>query len=668
MHDQSYTQLRERIESLKVNRASLMSRVSRIRVDMGKIRRFDLFGLDANMDALETKLRNVMPSLKFLEKDQDQLADRIDIYNKLAVTIEELYAKYQNAAEPLLATVDANQAKVAVLRKRVQLSTAIVESLTLQEARMDQKLRRMDFRMIDINGLVTKVYVDLVVLQQGNFEMAGVTAETESLRTIIERRLAKATTDLESALNRACLLNIEIMELLSELSFIEARVASLFTLARNLGNRLEDLQVLLNDADNSVAILAEYFLIARQKLEAIENYLSTFIVAGDNVYLDFGLDYTTVHAVPPEMPECPDPEPCEDQCAAANVTKKGFGSSNYQVMSPDEESAIFDALVSSTPSSPTIETALIPAYMRQAFKVEADSPIPIISQVKYSDVQNICDSVDLETLGTPSLDLRDLSRAMDADAQYADFSLSNFGLGPVTVFLYAQVVVEAIGQTDISIMVGDVPCAISGVSVSGHNQQFFEVRDNRLSIVQSEGSCTVLIKSAVIIPQGIKCSVFVKGLVMDTEGAGAVNLKVMAYQLADLGCPYTEVFGTVEDGGEPLKLNRDLYGRVTVGRGNVIAPATPVKWDEKLPAPLYKNYTNSLDSAIIGAFILRTGPTSEKPYDILKVDCYHDERSRLESQIEVINARNALASQSSTDFIVSEIAGFEQVSRLYESL
>lgn len=306
----TFTEIEERITHLRNNRVAVVAMISKIKLDMGKIRRFDFFAIDHNLKLVEKQLVNIIPLMTHLGYSQENMDERIASYNELVELINGLYVKFKDAGAPILDSVKANQAKVVVLQKRVQLMSTAIESMTLQESRMEVRLRNVDARMRGINGQLSKLFASLQVLTTGNYELSGVVAEIVSYEGVVRTKIEKAAADLEELVRRVCEINIAMLEALAEMGFLEARLQALETRAATMKADLVVAEATLNKLQGNMEILRDFYNTAKTKLQSIENYLATFIIGGENVHLDFGDNYTVVHVIPPEMPPCLDPAPC----------------------------------------------------------------------------------------------------------------------------------------------------------------------------------------------------------------------------------------------------------------------------------------------------------------------------------------------------------------------
>ena len=306
----TFLELTERIQNLRKNRSATVAMVNKIKLDLGKVRRFDFFSLESNLKMIEVQLTQIIPLLTHLNYSQENMDERIRSYNSLVALINELYLKFKDAGLPILESVKAQKSKVLVLQKRLQLMSNAVESMTIQEIRMGARLRSIDGRMRGINGKLSKLFASLYVLSSGNFELSGVVAEISSYESVVRTKIDKAVLDLDELIRRVCDINIAMLQLLSELAFLELRLKSLEDRSAAMKSDLKVAETTLNKLQENLDILRDFYNVAKSKLQSIENYLATFIVGGENVYLDFGENYTVVNVIPPPMPPCLPPEPC----------------------------------------------------------------------------------------------------------------------------------------------------------------------------------------------------------------------------------------------------------------------------------------------------------------------------------------------------------------------
>lgn len=689
MFNLSYKQIADRVGALRLNRADLYNRIARIKMDMGKIRRIDIFDLDGTIFRLEAALRQLIPTITFLYKDQDNLNERIKIYNNLVKTINSLYEKYKDAAKPLIASVEANRAKVVTLRKRVQLISVTVESMALQQMRMKEKMQRLDGRVIDINNLISQLFVDIIVLQQGNYELSGTVSEVENYRQVIEARLAKAISDLENLIARACDLNIAVMELVAELRFIDTRIASVKNNSVLLGNRLQELSTMLGQIDSTLSTLTDYYAVARTRLEAIENYLTSFIIGGDNIYLDFGTDYTIIHAVPPPMPPCLEPEPCTEQCATSNVDsniKKTTTKSPQKInsLTGDEETPFSTRVEEQSTLEDTLPANFTPVGNEEVAKVyralpnggsliyaEASS-VPIITNTKfYSETtDSICENILVESF-TSNINLREEFRNLNSNVVEPDFAITNKNKTPILLNIFVRARVECFGQTDISLLMEGEEIRASGISIIEYDTQILELKRTKVCLVQNKNqSCSIIAKFAIVMLGEMSTNFMLKGLVMDIgREQGKVFVDAITILTPEIGCSTFEIFDSITEFGKIIPVSIEASQQCAISTGADLeveeTKLTPVSGRV---SQIFTHYSNSLKTPVLGAFVVKAGPTQQsiEPGKILYVDCYRDDQSRLESKVEASNVRYNYLEQGIEDIILKEVVGFNNVVAIYE--
>lgn len=689
MFNLSYKQIADRVGALRLNRADLYNRIARIKMDMGKIRRIDIFDLDGTIFRLEAALRQLIPTITFLYKDQDNLNERIKIYNNLVKTINSLYEKYKDAAKPLIASVEANRAKVVTLRKRVQLISVVVESMALQQMRMKEKMQRLDGRVIDINNLISQLFVDIIVLQQGNYELSGTVSEVENYRQVIEARLSKAISDLENLIARACDLNIAVMELVAELRFIDTRIASVKNNSVLLGNRLQELGTMLGQIDSTLSTLTDYYAVARTRLEAIENYLTSFIIGGDNIYLDFGTDYTIIHAVPPPMPPCLEPEPCTEQCATSNVdsnikkttTKKpqkinsltGEDKSPFSIIEK-EFSTLEDTLPANFAPVGNEEVAKVYRALPNGGSLifEEASSVPIITNTKfYSETTfSICENILVESF-TNNINLREEFRNLNSKTFEPDFAITNKNKTPILLNIFVRARVECFGQTDISLLMEGEEIRASGISIIEYDTQILELKRTKVCLVQNKNqSCSIIAKFALVMLGEMATTFMLKGLVMDIKEQGKVFVDAITILTPEIGCSTFEIFDSITEFGKIIPVSIESSQQCAISTGTDLGQLEETKLTpvSGRVSQIFTHYSNSLKTPVLGAFVVKAGPTQQsiEPGKILYVDCYRDDQSRLESKVEASNVRYNYVEQGIEDIILKEVVGFNNVVAIYE--
>ena len=692
MFNLSYKQIADRVGALRLNRADLYNRIARIKMDMGKIRRIDIFDLDGTIFRLEAALRQLIPVITFLYKDQDNLNERVKIYNNLVKTINSLYEKYKDAAKPLIASVEANRAKVVTLRKRVQLISVTVESMALQQMRMKEKMQRLDGRVIDINNLISQLFVDVIVLQQGNYELGGVVSEIENYRKVIESRLTKAISDLENLITRACDLNIAVMELVAELRFIDTRIASVKNNSVILGNRLKELSTMLGQIDSTLSTLTDYYAVARTRLEAIENYLTSFIIGGENIYLDFGTDYTVIHAVPPPMPPCLEPAPCTEQCATSKVDSnvgknKTQAPQKINALTGDEETPFSTLVEEESTLEDSLPLNFTPVGNEEVAKVyralpnggsliyEEASSVPIITNTKfYSEtIPAICDNLFVESF-TNSINLREEFRSLNAKGYEPDFVITNKSNTPILLNIFVRAKVECFGQTDIALLMEGEEIRASGISIIDYDTQILELKRTKVCLVQNKNqSCSIIAKFAIVMLGEMSTNFMLKGLVMDIEKEqGKAFVDAITILTPEIGCSTFEIFDSITEFGKIIPVSIEASQHCEISTGIDLGEIEKVE-EQFEPVPgrvsqIFTHYSNSLTTPVLGAFVVKAGPTQQniEPGKILYVDCYRDDQSRLESKIDASNVRYNYVEQGIEDIILKEVIGFNNVVAIYE--
>jgi hypothetical protein len=254
--------------------------------------------------------------------------------------------------------------------------------MTLQENRMDVRLRTVDSRMRSINTKLSDLFSSLQVLTNGNFELSGVVAEISSYESVVRVKIEKARIDLEELVRRVCEINIELMAILAALAFIEDRLKSLEAKAALMDGELKTANIILTNLDDNLEILREFYATARSKLQAIENYLTSFIIGGENVYLDFGKDYTVVNVNPPEMPPCLGPAPCPEDDNSDTIACMCLPAGDYRKKD-------WDRLVNRgmTIYEPQVAGYLVYARLSADFQVYEICGFPFRNDAEKSEVQ-----------------------------------------------------------------------------------------------------------------------------------------------------------------------------------------------------------------------------------------------------------------------------------------
>ena len=65
--DVTYDELNQRIANLKKNRLQLNANIQRIRLDLGQIRKFDLFDIESKVRLLEKQALKLIPLVRILK-------------------------------------------------------------------------------------------------------------------------------------------------------------------------------------------------------------------------------------------------------------------------------------------------------------------------------------------------------------------------------------------------------------------------------------------------------------------------------------------------------------------------------------------------------------------------------------------------------------------------
>lgn len=305
-----YQEIEQKILRLKQERATAITKVQKIRLDLGQIKRLDLFDLAANVKQVEQENRRLQSLLSYLEVSRSNINARLDSYRELTALIAKLQESYQDMGDPLIKEVESKRLLVSAIQAKISVLNTIVYRDQDKSRRIDLRLQSCSSKAKKIASTLLKISGKLTMIDEANQDNYRLLAEVQGLKSSIVSRETKNETDLDYLASRLCDLNIKFIRLFNELNEIVETLSQAFSLTTFLTATIETAKRTLDKVSENVLILQDFYLEAERKIRAVENYLSAFIVGGDNVHLDFGLDYTIVHAVPPPIPLCPDPEPC----------------------------------------------------------------------------------------------------------------------------------------------------------------------------------------------------------------------------------------------------------------------------------------------------------------------------------------------------------------------
>lgn len=642
----TYSELEERIANLKRNRASVATLISKVRIDLGQIRKFDFFDIEANVRSVEKDLLTLIPFVEYANRNRENVDIRVNAYHDLLKLISTLYNKYKGEAEPLLNSVKANEAKVVVLRKRVQLMTGSIQSMTMQESRVKSKLRQIDGRLRGLDRKISTLFADLMALQQGTYELSGVQSELENYQELLEQKLFRTRDDLEALVKRVADLNIAVAALVADLRDIVQRVIILQNKGLELDDNLGRAGQSLNQISSNLVVLSDFFVVAQAKVDAIENYLSTFIIGGDNVYLDFGVDHTIVHAVPPPMPPCPDPEPCPAGIPLV-IDVPTPAPPVVPTSAPTTTTGTPGTTTTGTPGTtttgtPGTTTTTSPDCTRLVFTRHAG-----VSNLTWSFVH-----------GTT------FERPIDALSPYA-FELFNQNEFQVVAEITLWATYNSDNPAFIKLIFNDEPIAPYFVHADNVAHKAPTVEDDKSVQVHpiSYGKMSSLKFTANyrhVIPALARYKIVCMGKFPGSNDFGHTDIWRVDGLLINTIRDDRKICGPVQSvliGPSGYALTTDT----TTTNGN--------NWGEhgSLIA-----YSNGLNQEVVGCFALCTLPTIQhekfKPDAVLLVDCYRDSQSRMESKSEMANTRTALIEMYGvSDFTIIEIVGSEECKRLYES-
>jgi hypothetical protein len=318
----TYTELNTRIANLKQNRVQLSTYIQKIRLDLGQVRKFDFFNTEDNIRLLETQLLRLIPLVRYAESSETNINSRITAYTDLVTSITDLYDKYKGLGDPIIAEITANNNTLLVLKKRLALITPTITSLESKSVRLENRMYALDSYARRISKNLNSIYVDITTLSDANFQLSKTKASLENTLSVIDTKMQLNTSNIDSTYSRLCDINLTFSSLYTELTSVLNEMQVATQDVDYLNRTAETSNLGLARLNENISILKSFYLDADEKVRAIESYLSSFIIGGDNVRLNFGTDYTIVHAIPPAMPPCPDPEPCEGSLTPIIVTSK----------------------------------------------------------------------------------------------------------------------------------------------------------------------------------------------------------------------------------------------------------------------------------------------------------------------------------------------------------
>ena len=320
LSEYTYDEVNTRVANLKKNRLTLVTQIQKVRLDLGQVRKFDFFTVEDNIRLLEHQLLKLIPLVRYAENSSVNVTGRISAYSDLITSISDLYDKYKGLGYPIIAEITSNNTQLLVLKKRLNLLSPVVTGLESKGARLENRAYALDRYARRISKNLNDVYVDLTTLSDANFQLSKVKASIENTLSVIDVKVQLNETNTDTVYNKLCDLNLQFAQIYTDLN---AMTKDLLTASNDLDylNRsAETTNLGLARLSENLSVLKSFYEGAEEKVRAVESYLASFIIGGDNVHLDFNDGYTIVHAIPPAMPPCPDPLPCEGSLTPIIVT------------------------------------------------------------------------------------------------------------------------------------------------------------------------------------------------------------------------------------------------------------------------------------------------------------------------------------------------------------
>ena len=318
--DVTYDELNQRIANLKKNRLQLSANIQKIRLDLGQIRKFDLFDIESKIRLLEKQALKLIPLVQYAQNSSINLSVRTESYKELLDLISNLYDKFKGVGDPILAQIDSNSGQIAVFKKKLNLLNPTVIGLNTKGEQLESRLYRIDTMARKLTSQLSDVYNDINMITDNNFQLSKVQAEIENNISIVQSKSKQNTDNIEYVSAKLCDFILKFNQLIIEMDGVLKDMDQIIRDSEFLNNTVNTAKIGLNRLSDSIEILKDFYVDADEKVRAIESYLTSFIVGGDNVHLDFGTDYTIIHAIPPKAPLCPDPEPCPKSRTPVIVT------------------------------------------------------------------------------------------------------------------------------------------------------------------------------------------------------------------------------------------------------------------------------------------------------------------------------------------------------------
>lgn len=306
----SFVDLEEKITKLRQERANAQVKIQKIRLDLGNIHKFDLFSLLNNIKLVERETSRLVSLLQYSELSYTNIQARISANQELITTVTALYEKYKDSDTQILKEIEDKKLAVRSIQAKIGLLDSILISSSSKSGQVNSRLRSCAIKSSGIAKSITALTNRLNLIEATNLNLYTIQANTQGYKTVIDTKNSKNQANLDYLASKICDLNIQFISLYNELTGIISTLSEAFSLTNFLSATIETSKLTLDKVSDNVIVLRDFYLEAERKLRAIENYLTAFIVGGDNVHLDFNIDYTIVHAVPPPIPVCPDPEPC----------------------------------------------------------------------------------------------------------------------------------------------------------------------------------------------------------------------------------------------------------------------------------------------------------------------------------------------------------------------
>lgn len=306
----SYQEINTRIKNLKLNRTKLSVSIQKVRLDLGQIRKFDIFKTEYAVRFVEKEILTLLPFISYLEGSVSNIDVRVKNYLSLLDNISTLYNKFKGEGDPIIADIESGTGKLVVFKKRMALITPVISSVEAKAITLEAKLKKLDRRLRTCNNELHALNNSIENISEINFSLTRVETELEILQVLIKSKLLKNKTNLDYLSSKLCDLSLAFLLLYDSLATIISDLQKSYTDSLKMAEVLATNSKSIETISVSLNELKIFYIDADNRLKSIENYLTSFIIGGDNIYLDFGVDYTVVHATPPRFPPCLDPDPC----------------------------------------------------------------------------------------------------------------------------------------------------------------------------------------------------------------------------------------------------------------------------------------------------------------------------------------------------------------------